>query len=409
MTMSDTKQLKVVAYGHQVFNESTNNILYEMELNCFWKFFLKFFLKFLLVLSIVLTVLFNWYVYKIHQIHNVAGPAQTTTSRLTLLILCHDKILKFKETLESLMKVRGIEMTDIVVSQSGDDMRVTEIAESFGLKVIQHLDNVNIEKRLSRHFQWSFNAVFDMYPDSDGLVVVEDDLLFSPDFLEYFHLTIPLLSSDPKLFSVSAWNDIGFKSNTHDLHAIKRVTFFPGLGWYLTRDMWKNRLDAIWPQSDWDWVVRKFIVDNDLEIVVPEISRDYHAADHGTYMKKDLFNKYFKNINYNVDEDFRWDDRDLIPVLNYENHVVNMFHNDIVEKVWIVDERGGSLRSRSRTASKTASKTNYALVQKYGVWHEPDRGSWRGIRIVWGGQNYVMLIDTRTHPKWTPFQSSMSM
>lgn len=33
-----------------------------------------------------------------------------------------------------------------------------------------------------------------------GVVVVEDDLLFSPDFLEYFEANAPLLDIDPTTF-----------------------------------------------------------------------------------------------------------------------------------------------------------------------------------------------------------------
>jgi alpha-1,3-mannosyl-glycoprotein beta-1,2-N-acetylglucosaminyltransferase len=41
------------------------------------------------------------------------------------------------------------------------------------------------------------------------VIIVEDDLEFSPDFFEYFEATLPLLKSDPSLWCVSAWNDNG--------------------------------------------------------------------------------------------------------------------------------------------------------------------------------------------------------
>jgi hypothetical protein len=42
--------------------------------------------------------------------------------------------------------------------------------------------------------------------------MVEDDFLFSPDFLDYFTGVGPLLERDPSTtFVLSAWNDNGLK------------------------------------------------------------------------------------------------------------------------------------------------------------------------------------------------------
>jgi len=42
-------------------------------------------------------------------------------------------------------------------------------------------------------------------PNYPQVIIVEDDLEFSPDFFEYFEATLPLLRSDPSLWCVSAW------------------------------------------------------------------------------------------------------------------------------------------------------------------------------------------------------------
>ncbi|CAN0094972.1 unnamed protein product [Sphacelaria rigidula] len=44
-----------------------------------------------------------------------------------------------------------------------------------------------------------------------GVIIVEDDLLFSPDFLEYFEYNAPILEQDPTTLVLSAWNDNGYK------------------------------------------------------------------------------------------------------------------------------------------------------------------------------------------------------
>ena len=43
----------------------------------------------------------------------------------------------------------------------------------------------------------------------DCVIVLEEDLIVSPDFLYYFHYLKPLLDKDETLLTVSAWNDNG--------------------------------------------------------------------------------------------------------------------------------------------------------------------------------------------------------
>ena len=43
----------------------------------------------------------------------------------------------------------------------------------------------------------------------DFIVCLTDDLDISPDFYEYFAATYRILTSDPSLWCVSAWNDNG--------------------------------------------------------------------------------------------------------------------------------------------------------------------------------------------------------
>ena len=345
-----------------------------------------------------LIILFVFFLYNSTIIHNrnhlrILEPV--ILNRIVILILCHDKVTDFQNMLSSLFKVRGVpSRVDIIVSQSGLHKEVYDIAISYGLTVIQHEDHdTSTEHRLANHFRWSFEKVFEMYPDSNGLIVLEDDFLFSPDFLEYFELTIPLLDVDPTLFTVSAWNDNGFKQNTHDLHNIKRVSFFPGLGWYLSRKTWNNELASIWPTSDWDWVIRKYVETNKLEIIIPEISRDYHAASSGTYMKKDLFYRYFKNIRMNTDNDFRWNNDDILSLdyMSYKDNIIKELNDNVKNKVIFA----------TKQQLKSASFSN-----NYEMWHAIERGAWNGIRIIWDTKDkqYVYIIDSFSNPEWNNYR-----
>ena len=41
--------------------------------------------------------------------------------------------------------------------------------------------------------------------------MLEEDLIVSPDFLNYFHYLLPLLKADDTLLTISAWNDNGIR------------------------------------------------------------------------------------------------------------------------------------------------------------------------------------------------------
>lgn len=347
-------------------------------------------MKIILVWVMVMTVLFNTYVYfRVHESNSeMIGHTKTHIEKspsVMIVLICAKKVDEYRKTLESLMKVRGVNSYEIVVSQSNNDKDVRAVTESFGLKTIFHVDPIEQTQRLARHFKWTFNAVFEVYRDIDGVIVIEDDLLLSPDFLEYFELTIPILKTDDKLKSVSAWNDNSFSGVSKTTRGLRRTTFFPGLGWYLSREFWEEELSKMWPNSDWDWKVRAYFYKNSYEVIIPEVSRDYHVAKTGTYMNVGLFNQYFRNIYYNTDKDFRWSSNDVIPVLDYETHLKKLFDDTEVVKVWI---------------QKKDRKQQMMIGRKYGIWWEIDRAAWRGIRLLWKGDTFHMLIDVSKCPPY---------
>ncbi|CAN0046642.1 unnamed protein product, partial [Discosporangium mesarthrocarpum] len=75
------------------------------------------------------------------------------------------------------------------------------------------------------------------------VVIVEDDLLFSPDFLDMFEANAPILERDPSTLVLSAWNDNGYRgkvSHVGNKAELLRTEYFPGLGWLLTRKLYEE-------------------------------------------------------------------------------------------------------------------------------------------------------------------------
>ena len=175
------------------------------------------------------------------------GPPSTTKlatflkagSSFPILVLTHNRPKLLEKTLTSLLQVRGVHKDRIFIAQDGHDPAVLNVVRKFGLKVDIH-DNPKVNGppwkvgavKIARHYKWSLSRMFDVFDtETPATIVVEDDLLFSPDFLEYFHAVAPLVESDPTLWAASSWNDNGFDYLVKNPKQLKRTGFFPGLGW----------------------------------------------------------------------------------------------------------------------------------------------------------------------------------
>mmetsp|Transcript_3233 Transcript_3233/g.7252 ORF Transcript_3233/g.7252 Transcript_3233/m.7252 type:complete len:686 (-) Transcript_3233:248-2305(-) len=120
------------------------------------------------------------------------------------------------------------------------------------------------------------------------LIVTEDDLVPSPDFLTYFHHLSPLLDRDPSLWCISAWHDNGFRNLVRDEKRLFRTNFFPGLGWMIRREHWNDVLKPIWPNAPtngWDHWIRSIAEHESLGCIAPEVPRVEHVSKSGTNIK----------------------------------------------------------------------------------------------------------------------------
>jgi hypothetical protein len=133
-------------------------------------------------------------------------------------------------------------------------------------------------QQIAQHYGWSLTTGMAHFAPAPALIVLEDDLTPSPDFMEWFTSAGVVMESDPSLWCVSAWNDNGFRDVAVDALGVRRTIFFPGLGWLLSRQMWEQEFAAKWPSDHWDWFVRSSTIRANRECVVPEMPRVFHAG-----------------------------------------------------------------------------------------------------------------------------------
>ena len=221
---------------------------------------------------------------------NIASPAALDvaaerTTAFPMVMLAHERPDRLNVTLQSLDAVRGIERSKVFIVQDGYDERVAALVRAHGLHLVQlpalddGSDDANRRgSRIATAYKRALSLTFDkLVPDEEAVVVIEDDLLFSPDLMEYMLAGYAVLRVDPSLWCVSAWNDNGFDGLTDTARAptkLLRTGYFPGLGWLLTRRLWTRELAPSWPREHWDHWMRSEVVyqtSRGRECLIPQV------------------------------------------------------------------------------------------------------------------------------------------
>eukprot|EP00903_Cladosiphon_okamuranus_P011864 g11145.t1 len=374
-----------------------------------------------------------------------AGPIESFLGRgekFPVLLLACNRAELLGHTIESLRGVRGLDMGSIMVLQDGTDEKVAELVRNNGLYLKQNTVTPGLRggpragddgaRRIAMHYKFALDHAFERRPNAPAVVIVEDDLLFSPDFLEYLEANAPVLERDPTTLVLSAWNDNGYKGRVSDKAELKRTLYFPGLGWLLPRKLF-NELGPSWPKEHWDHWLRDEKQHKGRECVYPEVPRTFHNGMKGTFMDKKTHDKLFKNIDYNTDPSFSWinppaharEDRSgsAPPAYlkglqwNYESRVEARIRqarhiNDLDDLptssprregeqvvMWYSLEQTEELPVLRGTKRKPAPPPFKPLSDFFGIWHQYMRGEHLGMHSFrYQGNSHVMLINAAKSP-----------
>ena len=166
-------------------------------------------------------------------------------SDAAILVVAYNRPDYLTRTLESLASVADLHLVSVYVSQDGDDVSVARVASGAAGRLgaprtrgFRHWRRPRTPQLgygqpghayLAQHYKWALDKVF-LERGHSHAIVVEDDMLFSPDFVSYFRRTATLLLRDPSLWCGSSWNDNGLATHAKDPLALRRTGYFPGLG-----------------------------------------------------------------------------------------------------------------------------------------------------------------------------------
>ncbi|KAF0289223.1 Protein O-linked-mannose beta-1,2-N-acetylglucosaminyltransferase 1 [Amphibalanus amphitrite] len=205
--------------------------------------------------------------------------------------------------MSSLLRNRGIIVSNILVFVDGLHHEVEQLCSLLDIKcVAQTSDYDDATLRIRENYRQALTNAWHHFPAASRLIVLEEDLEVSPDFVNYFSQTSHLLDMDSSLWCISAWNDNGFDSTSSDPAALYRVEYFPGLGWMMTRNSVQQLLD-VWPSEregyDWDVWVRWDSNRLERECIIPDVSRTYHFGISGSHTSSAFHALYYQDHTIN--------------------------------------------------------------------------------------------------------------
>lgn len=188
-------------------------------------------------------------------------------------------------------------------------------------------------KALAVHFGWALTKIYDgslpgdykpsypayeaKYPLPQRVIILEEDIKVSPDFFSYMAATADILDRDPTLYAVSAFNDNGHLVQ-QDSERLLRSDFFPGLGWMMTRKLWKDEFEGNWPGGFWDDWMREPVQRKGRQVIRPEVSRTYHFGRKGG-ASANQFGKILEAVKLDTTT-VDWQHHDLSYLLNDAFH-----------------------------------------------------------------------------------------
>lgn len=191
---------------------------------------------------------------------------------------------------------------------------------------VKNHSKLSVRQRISVHYEFAMTQAFAR--NHSHLILVEDDMVFSPDFLRFFLETGWLLDTDPTLFCISSWNDNGFRRFAQNGAVLRRTEYFPGLGWMIKRELWESEWREKWPGSlypnravtGWDHWLR--LPDQTLgrHCIFPEVPRNRNRGSQGANVRSSEFDSHLRRIAFNEDKDVVYQNMETLLLVNYERN-----------------------------------------------------------------------------------------
>lgn len=203
-------------------------------------------------------------------------------------------------TLETVIMQPGIRPELVHVCIDEKLVEQSGLVELFGFQYVKIKSSYNY----TEIYHKSLKAVLstgDSSKDKDSVIVIEEELILSPDFLYFFSQVYDSYINDPNVAAVSSWNSNSFLQLDGSSSYVYRTNEFPGLGFMLKKKIYetymKGKLASCCSERVWnEWRLKDESGNvKKMEVIIPDVSRifrrPYDLSKSDFSFLKSLFNR----------------------------------------------------------------------------------------------------------------------
>ena len=144
--------------------------------------------------------------------------------------------------LETIIMQPGINQEMVYVAYDEKLEEHLALITLFGFKAFK----TNSSFKYTDQMEKSLNTVFEMQSlkDKKAIIVIEEELILSPDFLHFFIQLYDTFMADDSLGFISAWNPNGYNELDGNVNKVYRTKEMPGYGFMLKRSVYERTIKA---------------------------------------------------------------------------------------------------------------------------------------------------------------------
>lgn len=301
-----------------------------------------------------------------------------------IILFCYNRPEYLDQTLKSLAGLPQLKKFAVYVSQDGHSSSVAAIVTAWQRRLrkkarkFEHWQRPRVPLKghshkqlghawLSQHYKWGLDRVFHAPLSHSHVIVVEDDMVFSPDFLHFFQVTAVLLEKDPSLWCVSSWNDNGHADGFDwRPERLLRTSYFPGLGWMMRAPLWQE-IGASWPPQAWDHWIRLSSVARDRDCIAPEVNRNRNIGEVGANVDKRFFRDHLSQMNWQAAPVHNFGDLSYLVAATYEERMRALLERATLRSAVPQPQLTVSGSSNSISGSKDRPLNRFAAAKEGGA------------------------------------------
>ncbi|XP_033647698.1 protein O-linked-mannose beta-1,2-N-acetylglucosaminyltransferase 1-like [Asterias rubens] len=206
---------------------------------------------------------------------------------LPILVVPGVDLEPLQKCLSSLIAVPGLKPGNVLVVLDGNFAEPNDLIGLYGFTI----EYIKPKTVYSVFLHDAITRALQLFKDKEYLIVLEERLEVTPDFLRYFSQAMHILNRDSSVFTISAWNPNGFTGTSGDETLLYRTEDFPGFGWIVRRTLWTDRFQTnqktCCNNPSWrGWNLGEIAGG---ESIIPDVSRVRRISRDGGYYEEKAF------------------------------------------------------------------------------------------------------------------------